>query len=52
MKNPDLNKSLRNQQRFYTVLKLPQFLKIHAAENDFICKRLKMLSNKFLVQTQ
>lgn len=36
MKKPGFNKSLYNGHRFYTVLQFPQFLKIQAAEIDFI----------------
>lgn len=36
MKNPGFNESLSNDQRFYTVLQFPQFLKIQTAETHFI----------------
>lgn len=44
MKNPDLNKSLSNDQRFYTVLKFPQFLKRQTAEIDVIVRRINIIN--------
>lgn len=42
MKNPDLNKSFSNEQRFHIVLKFPQLLKIQTAETDIILQRINI----------